>query len=522
MSGHRVRWLCGVLYALTLGCALDGCDWSTEEPQTVTTADAGDANDQPAPTATAEGGEPEERDAALPVLSDEALAARVAAQTRLLGRKALFENIDGKPVPALAVDEAEGNIEDDILDALPGSSGIDVLEEQEATRANGNALGLFVPLEHPKQPALDHFYQALRDLAAGNDADGKVRIAVYGASNTQADIYPQYLRSYFQERFGDGGAGFTSLVRVNRWHRPFLFNIDNGKNWSVEHAQKRDGRQDGYYGYLGASASTTRRNEKTRITVRDELNTTAQGSKLEIHYLQQPGGGKFVVKVDGKKQATVNTKSDQVGPGYHAFEVEPGTHELEVKHAGGGEIRVFGFTSEREQSGVVVDTLAISGTRMANQLSWNEDLWADAIKRRNPDLYTFAFGTNESTDEDQSIEVYRSRIEQVLQRFKRAVPEASCLLIGPGDSARELEEGVWVVRPRLLQIVQVQRDVAWEQGCAFWDGMAFMGGVGSMHTWATSKPRMASRDHIHLTRRGYVRMGMAIADALMVEFDDAG
>ena len=87
---------------------------------------------------------------------------------------------------------------------------------------------------------------------------------------------------------------------------------------------------------------------------------------------------------------------------------------------------------------------------------------------------------------------------------------------------RELEEGVWVVRPRLLQIVQVQRDVAWEQGCAFWDGMAFMGGVGSMHTWATSKPRMASRDHIHFTRRGYVRMGMAIADALMVEFDDAG
>ena len=165
--------------------------------------------------------------------------------------------------------------------------------------------------------------------------------------------------------------------------------------------------------------------------MRDEQNPTSQGSRLEIHYLRQPGGGKFVVKVDGKKQATVNTKSDSVGAGYHAFEVEPGVHELEVKHAGGGEIRVFGFTSEREQSGVVVDTLAISGTRAANQLAWNEDLWADAIKRRDPDLYMLAFGTNESTDEDQSIEVYRSRLEQVLQRFKRAVPEASCLLVGP-------------------------------------------------------------------------------------------
>ena len=49
-----------------------------------------------------------------------------------------------------------------------------------------------------------------------------------------------------------------------------------------------------------------------------------------------------------------------------------------------------------------------------------------------------------------------------------------------------------------------------------------MGGPNTMHTWATSKPQMASRDHIHLTKRGYVRMGMALTDALMVGYDREG
>ena len=58
-------------------------------------------------------------------------------------------------------------------------------------------------------------------------------------------------------------------------------------------------------------------------------------------------------------------------------------------------------------------------------------------------------------------------------------------------------------------------------GCGFWDALAFMGGAGSMHVWATSQPPMAKKDHIHLTRRGYVRMGMALTDALMASFENA-
>ena len=64
--------------------------------------------------------------------------------------------------------------------------------------------------------------------------------------------------------------------------------------------------------------------------------------------------------------------------------------------------------------------------------------------------------------------------------------------------------------------------MAAEEGCGYWDGMAFMGGELSMVTWAAAQPAMAQSDHLHLTRRGYARMGMALTDALMFDYDAAG
>ena len=109
-------------------------------------------------------------------------------------------------------DGGEPSIEDDILLSLPGSAGYDadgtIAGKHGEAPANGNALGLYVPIEHPRDgDALAHFYQALHELEAGKRESGKVRSLVYGAPHTQPDVYPGYFRVYLQSRFGDGGFG---------------------------------------------------------------------------------------------------------------------------------------------------------------------------------------------------------------------------------------------------------------------------------------------------------------------------
>ncbi len=471
-------------------------------------------------------GEPEpsgpgQAPALAPVLTDAALEARTRAQRKLLGRSAaLFEDASGKPIPWISRTPAGPNDNpppnNDALSRLPGSSGLGVNPEHDV-RHNGNALGLFVPLEPPPdgEPPLLHFHEALRNLAIGQDPDGKVRVAIYGASHTDADIYPQYMRTYLQERFGNGGHGFIHLVRPWKWYRHVDMGVDSSNRWLTEHVQRRKGRDDGLFGLMGASMSAGQKHEWSRVYHRDGASPA---SIYDLYFLAQPRGGKFTLYVDGNKHETISTRSEAVGPGYHTVQLPEGPHELEIKVAGNGEVRLFGMTVERATPGVVVDTLAVGGTRMANQLQWNDAIWSDNFRRRSPDLYMFLYGTNEATDENQPISIYEANLRGVLERFQRDAPEASCLLVGPGDFPYQTDGG-WAPRPRLRQIVEVQRQVAGEMGCGFWDLLAFMGGEGSMNVWVNARPQMARSDRIHFTKRGYVRIGMALTDAMMMDYD---
>ncbi len=472
----------------------------------------------------------------LPVLNEEALTARVAAQRRLLGGN-LFEDVRGKPVPWITPQgqlpdepetpegEDEGgashSVDDTLLDSLPGSSGLGGAAGSSTIAAgqhiNGNALGLFVPIEggtEGTQP-LARFYRALEQLRAGQDTDGKVRVLVYGGSHTDADVYPQYIRTYLQDRFGDGGHGFVHSARPWRWYRHADYRVEGAKYWITEHAQRRKGRNDGLYGLMGCSLAASSKRAFGKVIPRGE----AVGSEYELYFLRQPKGGSFQVLADGKALATVKTKAAEPGPGYHRFVLPEGQHEIEVKLQGNGEVRLFGMTIERESPGVVVDTLGIAGTRAANMLRWDETIWADNVAHRDPDLVMMFYGTNEAMDEDQPISAYEDDLRAVIARIKSAAPRASCLIMGPGDFPRRNGDGSWSTRPRIDEIIEVQRRVSADEGCGFWDTKAFMGGDLSMPLWAAAQPAMAKSDHIHFTIRGYVRIGMALVDAMMVGFD---
>lgn len=465
-----------------------------------------------------------------PALTDAARDARLWAQRFILGEKAaLLEDSAGQPFPVIALPEGGANLAALVpgagpgnLDALPGSEGTGPDGNALAPSINGNALGQFILLDRGEGiDPLAHFHDALRRLDQGLDEDGKVRVVVYGASHTAADIYPTYLRAYLQKRFGDGGLGFQPLVRPSKYSRPFAVTIDSSRGWKVEHAQKSDAREDGMWGLLGASAATSKKRDYTRIS----FNTTDKAAeqpartRYELFFLRQPGGGKFKVTVGDGKPFTVDARAKQPTPGYHSFERPGGPQTIEIRPQGDGEVRLYGVTVENAARGVVVDTLGIGGTRASNHLKWNEFVWADNFKRREPDLVIYAYGSNEAVDEDQPIGFYRKQLTEVLARMRRAAPDASCVLVGPGDFPLKQPDGTLRPRPRVADIVATQREVAREAGCGFWNTVQFMGGEGSMPYWAGAQPAMAMSDHLHLNRRGYTRMGMALADALMFDFD---
>jgi lysophospholipase L1-like esterase len=242
---------------------------------------------------------------------------------------------------------------------------------------------------------------------------------------------------------------------------------------------------------------------------------TSRTSRAELAYLEQPNGGAFDVLVDGVRLVRVSTRGEKASSAFRSFDVaEASAHQLEVRAVGDGDVRVYGMSLDRAQHGIVFDALGINGARVTTALSWNEQHWAEQLKHRAPSLVVLAYGTNESTDIELPQHAYERQLVDALGRVARAVPTASCLLLGPPDRAIDTKDG-WMTAPKIAEIIAAQRRVAEAAGCAFYDQLAAMGGDGSIATWASEEPPRAQKDRVHLTRDGYAQLGGSFASDLM-------
>ena len=237
-------------------------------------------------------------------------------------------------------------------------------------------------------------------------------------------------------------------------------------------------------------------------------------SYYDIFTLAQPDGGTLLVTVDEVPPRAIFTESDQLEFAWHRVEVPWGAHRLTVQPLGDGEVRIFGVSSEAEGPGVLVDSMGIRGRTARTWLFWNPEMAMQGLRALAPDMVVLAYGTNEAADTNYRMGQYREDLRQVLAMMRRGSPHAACILVGPTD------RGFWVGRntidifERTAMVAQVQREVAPEYDCVFWDWQLAMGGEGSIAAWQLTEPRLSSRDLIHLTQAGYELSADQFMDAI--------
>ena len=277
---------------------------------------------------------------------------------------------------------------------------------------------------------------------------------------------------------------------------------------TLQHARSKRQPTSEPIGLFGAALVGRTPGSFAEILTAEDSNDT----RFELQYYQELGGADFVVELDGKRLTRITTDPDHAGPAYFAFEAQPGQHRIQVRLLGNGPVRLFGVVAETAQPGIVIDTLGISGARLADSLRWDDASFIDAVRRREPALITLAYGTNEAFDSSLTMEAYEADARRVFARLRRAAPGASCLFIGPFDlpPAR---------RAQLLRIVDAQRRLARETAAGFGTGWRSWVGRAPSATGPMPRPALAAPDHIHLTRRGYVVAGTAIGDALLRGYD---
>jgi len=356
--------------------------------------------------------------------------------------------------------------------------------------------------------ALSTFHAALRRAERG---EAMARVVLYGDSHTAGSSFPGTLRARLQARFGDGGPGFVLPARPFPHYRVSGCTVQSGGAWDALRVTARARRLD----RRGLAGVVLAANDGAWGELRLPRAPSDAAWALELWADAQPEGGTLRVLVDDDAPREVSLAAAAPEARYVSLPLAgSGAHRLRIEARGDGRVRVFGAVLERRGAGVVLDALGLNGARAADQLLWDDTLFREHLARRRPELVVLAYGTNEA-GETAPIAAYEVSLRAVVARVRGAVPGASCALVGPTDRPQRAGRDGWAERPRQAAIVDVQRRVAREAGCAFFDTVRFQGGPLATRAWAAQQPPLAQRDHVHLTHAGYRRVAEALYAALV-------
>ncbi len=435
-----------------------------------------------------------------------------------------FWNLLGRPFEGEALEEQQqraAKADAIAREALADEPEPEIVAERPVVEVEpGDSLPAYEPHPDDDKPVeqrlelfagdeLDRFFGSLARTDASL-AGASTRVVHWGDSAIGIDGIPAAIRKRLQARFGDGGHGFHAMAPPNTSYRHKGVRFRHNDKWSLCFIINKC-RRDGHYG-LGGTVTRSTGGAQSSFAP-DPKHSSGHVSRFEVWYAAWPRGGKLRLRVDDQEPVVIETTAEQLEDRWHAIEVPDGPHQLSVRAAGGGRVVVYGVTMDREAPGVVWDSLALVGAFTRRMMEFDEGHLRAQLGRREPHLVVLTFGGNDMI-RDISMERYGEEYRGVIKRVRAARPDMDCLVMSPLDHG--VRKGVRIVSlPVVPQMVDAQRRIAREEGCAFFDTFSAMGGEGSAGRWFRKEPRLVSGDLSHATISGQIVVGEMFYRALM-------
>lgn len=404
--------------------------------------------------------------------------------------------------------------------------------------------------------ALDPLFTALA-LAEAGDPAGRADLLFFGDSHTAGDLLTGYLRRSLQARFGDAGRGFVLAGHppIKYYTQRDITCASTGR-WTAEQGGKRHASEP--FGMAGVRVHSEDKSAIAWVESCAACKTGGLVDRFDVYYLRTKGSGALGYKVDDGDWHKVATKLEPpvvasatdvaIGapagdtvPATLTVPVETGRHKISLRPQGGGPVELFGVALERDQPGVLVDSLGVVGRRLAHLFHWDWSVIGPQVAQRDPALVVIQYGTNEADDPDLELDTLARQYDAVIARVREHAPRAAILVLGPPDMAvrtagkacdrrpppppnadgtpGDLDPDCqWRTPAVLPQIVEVEREAARRNGVAFFDTFTAMGGADRMDEFFHQEPSLAYGDHVHFTDKGYQRWGQALLEQLLASY----
>lgn len=373
-----------------------------------------------------------------------------------------------------------------------------------------HVLGTYTPLTG-NTGQLNHFFEALKETK-----NKKVRIGHFGDSLLLGDVISEYLRRNMQEKFGGIGAGYMPItandtrMRVSMVHR---FSDD----WETAAIITRNA--DNYPFGVSGSVAIPSTGSEVSYKATDHIPTMKSFKTARLFYSHAGSNSKIEYRFDEGKAEQIELKA---GDNVNETELSAGkdAEMLEIEFVGGKKPFMFGVSME-SGNGIYLDNFPMPGNSGVSLLEIPDEVLRDFNKMMNYKLIVLNYGANVNTPNPRSFIIYERKMLQVLDKFKKAFPEASFLIVSVADKTvkRGAEFKTDENIPRLLA---TQKKIAKKADVAFWNLWEAMGGENSMNKWVNAAPPMALKDYAHFTNKGGERVAELLTEAILDAYYDYG
>jgi len=355
--------------------------------------------------------------------------------------------------------------------------------------------------------ALSKFYTALSGLEKASKA---VRIAFYGDSFIEGDIFSGSFRDSLQSIFGGRGVGFVPITSsVAGFRNTIKHSFDNWRTSSL--ISRTDSTAE--YGPAGYCFVPLEGNwveyKPSRKRFLREFNT------VKLYYKNYTEAAvRFTVNRDTTQWVVPLKKSNQLQEWvYRGKKLK----SIQFRFEPYDSLRLFGASFE-DGGGVYVDNFSLRGNSGISLTGISRGMLTKFDSYRNYKLVILQFGLNMVVEDSLNYKAYVRRMVRVINNLKKSFPQASFLLMSVSDRSSN-SRGKFETMNAIPAMRNAQRMIAQEAKIAFWDMFEAMGGENSMVRFVTAKPALAAKDYTHLNFNGGRKLAGSLVKSLLYSYE---
>jgi hypothetical protein len=355
---------------------------------------------------------------------------------------------------------------------------------------------------------LDNFLKALSKL---KQKGRPVRIAFFGDSFIEGDVFCGAVRDTLQSLFGGRGVGFVPITsHVAGFRNTIRHEFDNWDTYSI--ISPLDSGLDVEIGPAGYSFKPKADNwVEFRVSKQRFLR---EFSVMKLYY-KNPGNSNLYYTVnDSLLNTAILKRGGQLKEWkYQNKDAKTITYEFDNVDS----LEVYGASFESPE-GIFVDNFSMRGNSGVALDNIPDRMLRQFNQYRDYKLIFLQYGLNVIRDDSSRYGWYAEKMITIIKKIKTDFPRASIVLLSVSDRSTNTNGNFKTARG-IPALRNTQRYIAQQSGIVFWDLYEAMGGEDSMVRFVSSKPALAAKDYTHLTFKGGRKLAGSLVKSLLFELE---